>query len=224
MIWINSQHKHHWDLQLPAYADEQIKNEPMLFNCDLHHAYEMGGPITRAFLELLPDDWKEGPLVVDSRVHMLMPGWHPCIPGWHHDDVPRSRSDGQPDYDSPLRSRHIMAVVNADLCPTEIAHGTDHFEDVPIGTVVYKQWHREVEQKLRAGSHLTLDRVRDRVLLEFDDRTWHQGTAAVGTGWRFFVRASRYENAERRIDRGNPRTNETRKQVQVYMNNPHAGW
>ena len=55
-----------------------IKNEPMFFSSDLHYAYSKGGPITRSFIEALPDAWEHA--VFDSRVHMLMPGWFPSIP------------------------------------------------------------------------------------------------------------------------------------------------
>jgi len=32
---------------------DQIKNEPMLFSCNLKTAYELGGPLTNAFLNNL---------------------------------------------------------------------------------------------------------------------------------------------------------------------------
>lgn len=67
-----------------------IKNEKMFFNSDLVFAYENGGPITKSFIDNLPEEWKTNS-VFDSRVHMLMPGWYPAIPGWHHDDVPRPK-------------------------------------------------------------------------------------------------------------------------------------
>jgi hypothetical protein len=63
---------------------EIIKNEPMFFNCDLNFAFENGGPITEAFIRTLPEDWQDCNPVLDSRVHMLMKGWFPCIPGFHH--------------------------------------------------------------------------------------------------------------------------------------------
>src|ERR1700749_4013133 len=69
--------------------NEVLKNEPMFFNSDLNFAYEAGGPATRSFIDALPDGWKAEPAVIDTRVHMLMPGWFPAIPGFHHDDVPR---------------------------------------------------------------------------------------------------------------------------------------
>lgn len=102
-------------------SNEDIKNEPMFFNCDLDFIYKNGGEITKSFVDSMPEGWKQSDIVFDSRVHMLMPGWFPAIPGFHHDDVPRPEipvgqhfiTAGQPDYDNPrYLSEHILGVVN----------------------------------------------------------------------------------------------------------------
>lgn len=215
------------DACLGARTQHAIKNEPMLFNCDHHHAHLSGGPITRDFLGLLPEDWRNSdvPLVIDSRSHMLMPGWYPCIPGWHHDDVPRTRVDGQPNYGpGQPRSRHIIALVGGEICPTEFALGLASFVEPAIGRTIYEDWHPQVDALVRNGA-LTSFHAPSNQLIEFDDRTWHRGTAAVGNGWRFFIRASRYfDPTGAVIERGNERTNEVRKQAQVYMSALEAGW
>src|SRR5580700_1237659 len=109
--------------RLPEFPRRVVKNEPMLFNCDFDAAWRLGGPITRYFIDAVlraggfgsPAEaprYFDAPIIVDTRVHMLMPGWYPCIPGWHHDDVPRTRADGQPDYVTPVyKARHAMAMV-----------------------------------------------------------------------------------------------------------------
>lgn len=108
---------------------DSIKNEPMLFNCDLEHALKYSGPITNHWLSNLPKDWINigETLVIDTRVHMLMPGWYPCIPGWHHDDIIRSPITGQPDYDSDYKAEHIITLVNSHLASTKFALGTSSF-------------------------------------------------------------------------------------------------
>lgn len=210
--------------ELPQFSQDQVKNEPMLFNCNANSAYQLGGPITQEFISLLPDEWKSVPLVIDSRVHMLMPGWYPCIPGWHHDDVPRTRADGQPNYaEGQDRSEHIIALVNGDICPTRFATGLATFS-TPRSGVIYAAWHKRVEQLIERGQLTTQDAPSNR-LIHFNDRTWHTGTKAVSNGWRFFIRASRYWDADGNvIARRNPRTNEVRRQVQVYLDDPHKGW
>ncbi len=213
------------DGSIPVFDELTIKNEPMLFNCDLESAYTLSGPVTKQVLDLLPPDWKKVPLVVDSRVHMLMPGWYPCIPGWHHDDVPRTRSDGQPNYDyGQCRSEHIICLVNGDICPTGIATGSVNFKVPGIGRTIYEDWHPQVEAAIKTGE-LTLRYAPSNQLVRIDDRTWHTGTPAIKTGWRAFIRVSRYYSPTGEpIARTNDRTNEVRRQVQVYLSNPNAGW
>lgn len=203
---------------LPAFPEKEVKDEVMLFSSDLNFARKVGGPLTHSFLDTLPKDWVDAPdLIIDSRVHMLMAGWFPCIPGFHHDDVPRSRSgDNQPNYYDPeYRSEHILALVNGDICPTEFALGTAEFPDVELDQTYYKVWHPIVEEKIKSGELISFSAPSNRLIF-FDDRSWHQGVRACQNGWRWFVRASR--NTHRKP------FNEIRRQVQVYLEFPMEGW
>lgn len=200
---------------LPAVFDElDVKIEPMLFGCDWEAAWDLGGHLTHSFLDRIKD-WKTPDTIIDSRVHMLMPGWFPCIPGWHHDDVPRERSDGQPNYINPsYRAEHCMAIVG-DASITEFAIGTAIFQDVPLGEVYYKTWHPVVEKWIELR---TLSRVKVPVsrIIYFDNKAWHQGVRATKNGWRWFIRATR--------NSGRKHANELRRQVQVYLEFPMEGW
>lgn len=209
----------------PDFEDNLIKNEPMLFNCDLENAFSLGGPITKEILNKIPEDWKKVPVVVDSRVHMLMQGWYPCIPGWHHDDVPRSRSDGQPNYsEGENRSKHLFVLLNGDIAPTAFATGEAEYLIPEIGQRVYNKLDRQVESFVDSKTLLKTHAPSNRLVF-FDDRTFHTGVKAKKFGWRFFIRVSRYFNSKGEpIDRGNIRTNEVRKQVQFYMDDVTAGW
>ncbi|QOI66611.1 hypothetical protein [Erwinia phage FBB1] len=205
--------------------NDQIKDEPMFFNCDLEFAFEKGGPITRSFIDNLPYDWWED-VVFDSRVHMLMPGWYPAIPGFHHDDVPRPDipvgqhfiTAGQPDYDNPrYRSEHILGLVNASVCPTHFAVGEAEFNAVPDGELIYRQWHKEVLEHLAKGTLKQVE-AEDRKLVKFDCDTWHTGSQAVKNGWRWFGRVSRNTDRVKKI------SNEIRVNAQVYLEFPMEGW
>ena len=203
---------------LPDFTQDQIKSEVMLFSADYHFAKQVAGPLTLAFLDALPEDWKEAKdLIIDSRVHMLMKDFfYPCIPGFHHDDVPRRASDGQPDYFNPAyRSEHVMALVNGNICPTRFALGEATFPDVEPGEVYYRVWHPMVEEKIKSGELISQDAVSNRLIF-FNDRTWHEGVIAREDGWRWFIRASRQTHRKT--------TNEIRRQVQVYLQKPMAGW
>lgn len=204
--------------KLPYFTEKQTKDEMMLFSSNYSFARASGGPLTHAFLDTIPDEWKTSKdLIIDSRVHMFQTGWYPAIPGYHHDDVPRSRpGDSQPNYHNPeYRSEHIMALVNGDICPTQYALGEAEFPDVDQGEVYYKVWHPLVDAKVNSGE-LTSFSAPTNTLLHFDDRSWHQATKAVSNGWRWFIRATR--NTHR------PIVNEIRKQVQVYLEFPMEGW
>jgi hypothetical protein len=211
-------------LQLPSFEDKVVKDELMFFSASPSFAWSKGGPITRAFLDAVAysrDDLFYGSgYCFDSRVHMLMPGWWPCIPGWHHDDVPRSRRDGQPNYETPeFHSQHILALVNGHVCPTEFAVGKVTLPHVSKGGVVYGEWHPLVEQSITAG-RLERHAVPSNRLIHFDCNSFHQGTQAKQKGWRWFGRLTwdaGYEN-------GRPRHDEIRRQVNVYMDMPNMGW
>lgn len=207
-------------------SNDAVKSEPMFFNADLIYAYNHGGPITRDFIDNLPVDVQNSPCVFDSRVHMLMPGWYPAIPGYHHDDVPRPPipvgqhfvTAGQPDYDCPrYHSRHIMGLVNGDICPTEFALGGITMNHVKDGDLIYRQWHEEIKGHLAAGK-MQHYKAPDRTLIGFDWQTFHQASTAVSNGWRWFGRVS--WNTERVLSV----TNEMRTQVQVYLEFPMEGW
>lgn len=176
---INSQITH--GTKVRSFDEKVIKNEPMLFNCDWWAAYEMGGDPTKEFLLSLPSHVQNHSTIIDSRVHMLMPGWH-------HDDVPRG-IDGQPNYYNPeYRSQHAMVLYNGDICPTEFAVGKAEFSNPEFHPIVYKAWHKEVEHNLE---HMQLSHVLapSNQIIYFDDRTWHQGTAAKKGGWRFIYKS-----------------------------------
>lgn len=203
------------------YVDNKdIKNETMFFNCDLNFAYENGQTITRSFIDSLPKEWQTDDVVFDSRVHMLMKDWYPCIAGYHHDDVPRTLlTNGQPDYDNmAYKSEHILGIVNAEVAPTHFALGKTKFYKIDSVTGnVYKAWDKEVCKQLEEG-HLELKKAEDRTLYKFDWQTWHTGSAAIGSGWRWFGRVSRNTDRTKKI------TNEIRRQTQVYMDNLTEGW
>jgi hypothetical protein len=200
-----------------SFSIDEIKNEPMFFNCDLNFVKKNCGVITHYFLLGLPDDWKHCNPVIDSRVHMLMPGWFGAIPGFHHDDVPRTTPSGQPNYDTPeYRSEHLTGLVNAEIAPTLFALGEHRLPVIKDG-VIYRAWHPIVEEQLQTGV-LKPYEVKSGSYVEFDWQSIHTATKAVGGGWRWFIRLSRNTDRQKTI------TNEIRCQVQVYLEAPMDGW
>ena len=200
------------------FSKQEISAEPMFYRADMNFAWQHGGIITKYFIEQMPLDWLCADVTIDSRVHMLMPGWYPCIPGMHHDDIPRTRSDGQPNYENPEYSaKHLMGLVNGDIAPTEFALGLIDLEVPPVGQLIYREWHPQIMQAI-AEQRMTSLKAESGVMYEFNNYSFHQGTAAVKAGWRWFIRVSK------NTTRVNDCKNEIRKQTQVYMQNPMEGW
>lgn len=206
-----------YDTKLPDFGQREVKSEPMFFSASCEYAHEHGGPITKAFIEALAPEYRNG--IFDSRTHMLMAGWYPCIPGWHVDDVPRTRPDGQPDHANPMyKARHAMAWVGAEpRCPTEFITGDVVLRDAPIGVKrsIYGIWNDEIDAMIERNMY-AVHRSEGSRIIYFDWQTFHRGSQAQGGGWRWFGRVS--------IDTTRVVTNEFRSQVQVYMPCHTAGW
>jgi len=164
---------------------------------------------------------------IDTRVHMLMEGMYPCIPGWHHDDVQRTRDDGQPNYDDELRAEHAIFLLNAHVAPTAFAIGTAGVKPWRGQGSMYGQWHEEIEQHISNGF---LERIEcpDSQWVYFDDRTWHTGVQSpVKFGHRLFIRIGmhyRMVDGQKVYEQPPSRANEIRRNAQVYMPVPSQGW
>lgn len=202
---------------IDTFAETVVKNEPMLFSATINYARGMGGRITKQFVDRLPVVVGRNYLI-DSRVHMLMPGWYPCIPGWHLDDIPRTRADGQPDHEHPAyESENIMAIVG-DASRTEFIEGQLDLKETPLYEgAVYGKWNAEINRILaRQNNTVYTTAVVPSTIVHFGYGAFHRGVPATKNGWRFFIRAN-YNTARKAM-------NEIRKQTQVYLPIPEVGW
>lgn len=196
-------------------SEAQIKVEPMLHRANGIFAHQNGGEITRTFLHYLFCYWRTDNILIDSRVHMLMPGMYPCIPGWHHDDVPRERSDGQPNYDNPsYKAEHCMALFG-DCSLTEFALGEHEIDIPPVGRKVYKELSPKIEQLCIEGKLNRFTAIPNKLIF-FNWQTWHRGAETTKTGFRFFIRATKGSNLKPK--------NEIRYNANVYMPVLNEGW
>jgi hypothetical protein len=193
----------------PLWSADILKNEPMFHKANYKFAYENGGEITKQWLDHIGVDG-----IIDTRVHMLMPNFWPCIPGWHHDDVRRTLLNKQPNYDDNYHVDHIVTIVgDKEVSNTEFAFG-----DCPFPKVdgkVYQEWSPMVDEAIADG-FLESELLKYGDIILHDNRTWHRGTQATDFGWRWFARIS--FGSERKI------ANEIRNQTQIYLSDPVEGW
>lgn len=203
---------------IKQYDEKAIKNEPMFYGAHPLYAYLRGGPITRNFLRKIPIKYLlHG--IFDSRVHMLMPGWYPCIPGWHHDDVIRTlRRNGQPDYKAQYpKAEHIMSAVSfpRNVAMPEMLQGYIHLTDPDKLDKVYKSFNSEIE-----ASYLDWRcRLESSEVVKFDSDTFHRGMKAEKNCWRWFGRVTINKSNKLRTY-----ANEIRRQVNVYLPAVDEGW
>lgn len=88
---------------------------------------------------------------------------------------------------------------------------------IPEGELIYREWHKRVVQLLEHGE-LTRVSVPSGRVIYFDWQSFHTGTKAIGSGWRWFCRLTRNSDRCKQI------TNEIRNQAQVYLEFPMEGW
>jgi hypothetical protein len=152
---------------------------------------------------------------------MLKPGWYPAIPGWHLDAIPRD-ANNVPDLDHPQcrLMKHWLYTLDS---------GTGALTAVCNAEASIMKTFKPAEGETLWGRHSAViakaikNRSVRQTLLASDDLTciphdcYHTSTAATGSGWRFFFRAS-----ENTLHSG-PH-NEIRKQVQVYVPTADSGW
>lgn len=210
--------------QMPAFSMLEIRDEPMLFSCDLRTSRDLAGPIGNAFLDVVRDSGffeycpNDLHLVFDSRVTLTMPGMYPSIPGWHCDDFNRDISASrfaQPKLaDRDKRIRHCMTIVgegDKPISSTEFVITPSVVVDLDTENV----WH-SLDQHINCSkSDIQTRRINNLEVIYFSQDTIHRATPAINGGWRFFGRVSHTYRKP---------ANELRKQVQVFVDINSNGW
>lgn len=172
-----------------------IKSSVGLWNASLEDALRYGGDLTRAALGAITLRHDRQYIVVDVKVHMLMPRFMPAIPSFHTDGVPRGKdlnpaSKGDPDIlaqENPsLRSPRYHLLVTGEGCLTQ-------FVDEPIALEVpdsptpdlYTLVNRQVKEK-----QPRLVSVPSCQVVEWDWWNLHSAVPASKHEWRYLVRVT----------------------------------
>lgn len=181
-------------------SQELIENTPTLARCGIEDAAVFGGTLTREALGAMNLRGDRKHIIVDTKVHMLMPGFIPSIPGWHTDGVPRgdeglnpnnhgapnlrAQAEADPD-DAP---RYHLLVTGAH-CPTQffVEPLFMRFAE-DVGTDLYRQMTDKVNGLLLSESDL-LDTPPSTVV-EWDWWNIHRAKQATARGWRFLIRVT----------------------------------
>lgn len=190
-----------------------------LFQATADFAREYGGQFVRDVLEQVEGLDPEYPLIVDSKIHMLKPGWLPCIPGWHVDFAPGWLDVVDWSAVDP-KEQHWMAI-SSGVSATEYVVGFAGSSralslSIPRAPRVNGFLSKAVEL-YKPG--LEIHEVEPGVVYQFSQLTLHRGVPAVVAGWRQFVRVSatrlRLPLDGRRLQAS---------QVYILARDEHAGW
>lgn len=199
-----------------AADQDTIRHLPQFFRSTPDYIYRLGGPIYRKILDCAPLEGERRLISIDSRVHMLMPGFLPCIGGWHCDDFHRPTGK-QPDLfdlaNKPeFQATHHAIILGADVAPTVFADESFHIPDTALQSdSVYRECHREI-MRIKPSNFA----ARPGNFVTFGSLSFHRGSIATGRGWRLFVRITESDHYEP--------MNEIRTQTQVYLFSEANGW
>ena len=189
-------------------SQELVKNTLGLHNASLDDALKYGGELTRAAIGAMDLKFDRKHIVVDTKIHMLLPGMCPAIPGWHTDGVPRGESldptakakpniHAQEDMESP--SFHLL--VTGDSCLTEFIEDRNVEIEVPEepSTELYKMVSRQVNDAVTNGDVKSYE-MPSCTAVEWDWWDLHTGTAAKHHEWRFLIRVTESDHHEPKTD------------------------
>jgi hypothetical protein len=190
-------------------TQDAIENTFNLRQVSLEDAMRYGGSITRDAIGAMEFHGDRRNIIVDTKVHFLMPGMCPAIPGWHTDGVPRGiygnpAGTGRPNLgiqEMGLQSApHYHLLVTGEHCPTRFVN-----EPVEIPTMdlvngeLYTNMTRIINQKIEHTGLNVFDSPANTVL-EWDWWNIHTAQLATARGWRYLIRVTETDHIE-------PRTN-----------------
>lgn len=179
-------------------SQELIKNTLGLHNASLEDALKYGGDLTREAIGAMNLTMTKKYVVVDTKIHMLLPGMCPAIPGWHTDGVPRGNLldptakqhpniHAQEELNSPI----FHLLVTGESCLTQFVKERNFKLDVPKepDTNLYKMVSHQVNDFVNKGELTTFEAPSCTPVM-WDWWEIHTGVPAKTHEWRFLIRVT----------------------------------
>lgn len=184
-------------------SNDDIKSTFGLWAASLDDAVKYGGEITREAIKCFDLKFDRKYIIVDTKIHMLIPGFSPAILGWHTDGAPRDKNKspiglGPPNLSDQEDERfnHYHLMVTGQGCLTKFINTPIELElpDQPSYDV-YKEISKSVEKKVKENSEI-VSVVPSCTAVEFDWWDIHSGVIATKKEWRFFIRVTETDYLE----------------------------
>lgn len=176
-------------------SSDIIKTTMGLWNASLDDAIKFGGDLTRMAIGAANLRHDKKYCIVDTKVHMLMPGMSPAIPGWHTDGVPRGSRKNPQDKAPPdikmqeaMESPRFHLLVTGTGCLTVFAlNEIKLVVPCPPSTDLYASVDKQMKLAIERDEVKTVEAQSCRVC-EWD--WWQLHTAKVATihEWRWLIR------------------------------------
>lgn len=202
---------------------DEIKSTFALWNASLDDAMKYGGELTRAAIGAMDLKFDREHVIVDTKIHMLMPNFYPAIPGWHTDGVPRGEElkpnvKGSPNIfaQEKMTDTRFHLLVTGAGCLTEFIEGQISLE-VPEepSTDLYKM----IDHSIKENPYLNRVTIPTCTAVTFDWWNIHTGVKATKHEWRFLIRVTETDHMEPETDLRKV----IRTQQQVYVSE-NFGW
>lgn len=207
-------------------SQKEVKSTPQLVNASLEDALRYGGDLAKQAIRHMNLGHRHKYIVVDTKVHMLMPGMSPAIPGWHTDGAPRGANNspvglGPPnvfaqDELNPPRY-HILVTGGAN----SLTQFLNYPIDIPIPTAPTYSLYSYITEYVNSLLQTMPEAERSNYLkslsanhvYEFDWWDIHRGRPATEKGWRYLIRVTETDYLEPWTDLRDI----LRTQIQVYV-------
>jgi hypothetical protein len=205
----------------------EIKNTPSLWNASLEDALKYGGDLTKAAIGALDLKFDRKYIIVDTKIHMLMPNFYPAIPSWHTDGVPRGENlnpsfKGNPDIfaQEDMSDTRFHLLVTGEGCKTEFLKESNVEFEIPDtpSSDLYKMINKQISEGIE-NKKLNNYQVPSCTAVEFDWWTLHRGIQASKHEWRYLIRVTETDHMQPQTDLRQI----IRTQQQVYVPS-NFGW
>lgn len=169
-----------------AFGGDVVREEPSLAWSDLSFAADHGGPITRAFIEALPDDWRAPDVALQVKMTWLKRGWAAGPLGFHCDwlAVDGAGRRTVPDQRWP---QAVCAVIG-DCAMTRFVTGRLTLPAAPTQRAQRRTWTPHVRAQIADGCARE-GVVEPGALFRFGPCSVHRRSRAAVSGWRMILRA-----------------------------------
>jgi len=204
-------------------SQTEVKSSTQMVNASLDDALKYGGDLTRLAISQMNLRFDRKYVVVDTKVHMLMPGMSPAIPGWHTDGAPRDEKfspigSGPPNMflqNQLISPRYHLMVTDGGNSFTEFLKQSLTIR-VPLHPKpsLYNHLTRYVDSLYEDTPNKDyIDIAWPNQIYEFDWWNLHRGVPAKEKGWRYLIRVTESDYLEPWTDLRDI----LRTQIQVYV-------